>query len=239
MKSQFAFDDNQRLFMNFVESTEWGILGHEFLKYGIEQCKISENQRENFRIGVDKSLKNLKKKYTKTPPWREIAISLLQYGKGSKFLDRGSGIAYRNRLRNANLQNATRILAQNMIFAYARLFIEIEEDIKELIYSKKVKPACGYSVLKFLRDSKMPASKVGIMNMFRQAQKEIAKKEGIIDFERHVLGRLVQRGFIVDTKEGYVIHPMMRKAFEHADVVRKDVLKWKYRDNWFLSPNKK
>ena len=202
----------------FVDETKWGFLFTEFSKYAAD---------EGFESKIP--YMRLKRRHSPIPDWQVLAPTFLQssFSYDSLFLEKGRGSPKARRLKDAHINNLTKIFAKNKICSYARLFFEIEEDLEVLLTEKKIAKACGYNVLRALFRAKKPLGIYEIINAVdaRQSGSEIRSR---------YFPRLLSAGFLLYKNEKYHLNPEIKEAFAHAEKIKPTVLKWKYRNNWIL-----
>ena len=202
----------------FVDETKWGFLFTEFSKYAAD---------EGFESKIP--YMRLKRRHSPIPDWQVLAPTFLQssFSYDSLFLEKGRGSPKARRLKDAHINNLTKIFAKNKVQAYARLFVEIEEDLDYLLEENKITKACGYNVLRALFRSKKPLDLYEIINAVdaRQSGSEIRSR---------YFPRLLSAGFLLYKNEKYHLNPEIKEAFAHAEKIKPAVLKWKYRSNWIL-----
>ncbi len=214
----------------FAEEANWGFIRPEFLKY-MKLEHIAETPQLDFHY---------MKKHIQIPTWFDLSNALLQRGKESSFTERKSArySKLRKSIKSSHIHDGTRILAKNKVYAYARLFVEIEEDIDEIIRLGAVQQNSGYMFLRALSNFDEPKdifslmSAVGFQVKTRQFQKNYHsyyRKQTLAVFDN-----LQKLGLIFKKRDHYRLVPQIKQAFDHADNIRSDVLNWKYRINWIL-----
>lgn len=224
---------------DFVEETKWGFISHECVGYlnkrfGVELHWRSELANESTPT-LNAVFIYIVKNYSQSRMWLELATALLQPERGmNHFLEKGAGGYGHRKLKSIHIKNNTQVCAKGKVFAYARLFIEIEEDFERLVKSKAITPHCGYAVLKVLYNSERHLCALEIIKELKYAQTSINNLARRERFQDTILAPLKDTNFIVEKNNTYFLHQDTKEAFAYANKIRKDVLNWKYRTNWLL-----
>ncbi len=204
---------------NFVDETEWGFIFHEFSKYAADMG-FTEGKIPSYR---------LQRKYSSIPLWGSLAITLLQssFAFESLFLDKGRRSPKERRLKHAHIHNDTKLFSKNKVYAYARLFVEIEEDLDFLLKENKITKACGYNVLRAIFHAKKPLTLYEIAN-------EVSARQTGSELQSKYFSKILSAGLLLFKDGKYYLNPEIKEAFIHAEKIKPKVLKWKYRSNWIF-----
>ena len=166
-------------------------------------------------------IKRILRKYKATPEWDTLWLGFLsdRFKLGKKCSMRG--------ITDRRFHNTSEFFAPSEVHAWARLFLEIDEDTEHLQKEKRVGRAVGYNILTTLID--------GPEVFTRLARKLKIQGSNYGPFKQR-LDVLQKKGFILLTTECYSLSPLTEQIFEHIDKYRgteKDVRKWAYRANIF------
>ena len=222
----------KKLVEEFVEETKWGFILDEVVKYGSSHGFFEGEEIKNVRESI---LSLLLGKYVRFK-WKDTTSILFQspYGK-NLFLDLGKRRGSRKslHLRNAHIHENSFVFAKNKIEAYARLFIEFEEDRDELLETKILSQYSGYAILKKLYGNKKPVEVAGLMQQLGYSDKSLWEQNQS-DFRKRNLAKLMVNGLVLEKGSTYTLSPEIAQAFYYAEKIKNDVLRWPYRDNWIL-----
>ena len=222
---------------DFVKETRWGFCFDECLRYLSGRFEIDFHTVENSEAILKYIDRYLRSKYKHSPQWGILASALLQgYYYKSHFLDRGKSHSARTRgnLKTRHIIESSFIYAHTPLRAYARLFVEIESDIDEMINQKIVTPNCGYQVLKSLAAPNKRMNIRELMSALKFAPPTIKTHNDRQRFKNGILAALISANFILETNGKYLIHPHIWAALSYSRKIKESVLNWPYRINWIL-----
>ena len=115
------------------------------------------------------------------------------------------------RLRNAHIHDASFVFAHNKVQAYARFFIEFEEDRDELLETKILSQYSGYAILKKLYGNKKPVEVAGLMQQLGYSDKSLWEQNQS-DFRKRNLAKLMVNGFVLGKNNYFAILPKRLQA---------------------------
>ncbi len=218
--------------LEFVDETKWGFILDEIIKHGIAHLFLEDKETRNIRHSI---IRLLLPKYAQFN-WKATSNILFQSPSGKNmFSDLGKrrGGSKSNRLRNAHLRDASFVFAKTKILAFARLFVEFEEDREKLLEMGMFSQYSGYNILRILFKIGKPTDLLLIMKELGYKSSQWAPKD-LEDFRKRRMVKLEAAGLVFGKAGTYLLSPEIAQAFYYAEKTKSEILSWPYRDNWFL-----